>query len=153
MSVVSRKYKIPQIRLSYVADMIVEKPEIFNSSSIADFFRETYEEGEIDYRESFKVAYLNHAHKLIGIHTLSVGGTAATVVDKKILFSGALLANASFIILCHNHPSGSLRPSPQDDSLTRNLVEAGKILDIRVMDHVIVTSNGYYSYNDEGQIK
>ncbi len=152
MSVTSKTYKIPQIRLSYVSDVVVEKPQVLNSKSVAKVFRETYEDGEIDYRESFKVAYLNRANKVVGIHTISTGGITATVVDKKIIFSGALLANACSIILCHNHPSGSLNPSHEDDKLTRSIVEAGKILDIRVLDHVIISSEGYYSYSDEGKL-
>lgn len=152
MSVTSKTYKIPQIRLSYVSDVMVEKPKVMDSMSVAKVFRETYEDGEIDYRESFKVAYLNRANKVLGIHTISTGGTVATVVDKKIIFSGALLANAISIILCHNHPSGTLKPSFQDDFLTREIVEAGKILDIKVLDHVIVTSKGHYSYNDERKL-
>ena len=152
VNVITKTYKIPQIRLSYVSDVIAEKPQIKDSDSIAKVFRYTYEEGEIDYRESFKVAYLNRANKILGINTISTGGTTATVVVKKIIFSGALLSNACSIILCHNHPSGTLKPSLQDDNLTRQVVEAGKLLDIKVLDHVIVTSDGYYSYSDEGRI-
>lgn len=148
MSVTSKLYKIPQIKLSYVADVTVEKPKIMDSASISKVFRESYDEGEIDYRESFKIAYLNKANKVVGIHTISIGGTDVTVVDLKILFTGALLSNATSIILCHNHPSGNLSPSVQDDMLTKKIVEAGKILDIRVLDHVIISRSGHYSYSD-----
>ena len=147
-----KEYKIPQIRLSYVSDSTVEHPKISNSKSIADFMRSTYEDGDLDYRESFKVAYLNHANKILGFQTVSEGGTASTVVDVKMIFAGALLANASSIILCHNHPSGALTPSYQDDSITNNAKSAGRYLDIKVLDHVIITRDGFYSYNDEGRI-
>ncbi|MBD5319374.1 MAG: JAB domain-containing protein [Bacteroides sp.] len=152
MSVTAKGYKIPQIKLSYVADVKVEKPNIMDSGSVSRVFRETYDDDEIDYRESFKVAYLNRANKVVGVHTISSGGTAATVVDLKMIFSGALLANATSIILCHNHPSGSILPSPQDDSLTRKMVEAGKILEIRVLDHVIITRTDHYSYADNSKL-
>lgn len=150
--VASKEYKIPQIRLSYVSDYSVEHPKAITSKAVADLIRSTYEEGEIDYREIFKVIYLNIAHKILGFQTISVGGTRMTVVDNKMIFTGALLANASCIILCHNHPSGTLMPSPQDDSLTRSAKEAGKVLGISVIDHVIVTSESFYSYNDEGKL-
>lgn len=116
-------------------------------------FRSSYEEGDMDYRESFKVMYLSQSLKVLGIHTISIGGTSMTLVDTKIIFTGALLANAQTIVLCHNHPSGNLRPSIQDDNLTRKIVEAGKLLDLRVTDHIILSSTGYYSYNDEGRMK
>ena len=147
-----KAYKIPQIKLSYVAD--VEVDEKFGKSSVAcaNLLRASFDEGEIDYRESFKVMYLSRSLKVLGIHTISMGGTAATPVDVKMIFSGALLSNAQTIVLCHNHPSGNLRPSIQDDNLTRKIVEAGKLLDIKVTDHIILSSKGYYSYNDEGRM-
>ena len=152
MSVTAKGYKIPQIKLSYVADVKVEKPNIMDSVSVARVFREVYDDDEIDYRESFKVAYLNRANKVVGVHTISSGGTAASVVDLKMIFSGALLANATSIILCHNHPSGSLRPSPQDNTITKKIIEGGKILEVRVLDHVIITRTGHFSYMDNGMM-
>ena len=152
MSVTSKEYKIPQIKLSYVADLSVSKPQVLNSKSVASVFRESYDEGDIDYRESFKVTYLNRANKVIGIQTVSMGGTSVTAVDVKLIFSGALLSNASSVILCHNHPSGNLKPSIPDDEITKKIVEAGKLLDIRVLDHVIITRTDYYSYNDNGRL-
>ena len=152
MSITSRLYKIPQIRLSYFSDITVERPKVCDSASIAKIFRDSFEDGEIEYREHFKVAYLNRSNKVVGIHTISIGGTSATIVDKKLIFTGALLANASSIIICHNHPSGNTNPSTPDDILTRSIVEAGSILDIKVLDHIIVTMQGYYSYNDQGRL-
>lgn len=148
----NKEYTIPQIRLSYVSDCDVEHPQVIVSGDIVDFLRETYDDGEIDFRESFKVVYLNRSNKILGFQTVSEGGTALTVVDMKMIFAGALLSNASFIILCHNHPSGNMLPSPQDDSLTRKARTAGEALEIKVIDHVILTRNGYYSYNDEGKL-
>lgn len=147
-----KAYKIPQIRLSYVADVEVKVKFCKSSYDCAELFRASYEEGDIDYRECFKVMYLSRSLRVLGIHTISVGGTSATPVDTKMIFSGALLANAQTIILCHNHPSGNLKPSVQDDNLTRRLVEAGKLLDLRITDHIILSNSGYYSYNDEGRI-
>lgn len=148
-----KSYKIPQIRLSYVADVTTEFKKANASYICADLFRLSYDDGEIDYREWFKVMYLNRAFKPLGIQTISMGGTNTTVVDVKMIFSGALLANAQSIILCHNHPSGTLRPSVQDDTLTTRLIEAGKLLDINVCDHIILSNSGYYSYADEGRLQ
>lgn len=148
----SKEYKIPQVRLSYVSDYSVEHPKISISADVARFIRSTYQEGEIDYRECFKVVYLDRANKILGFQTISEGGTAATIVDNKMIFTGALLANAHAIVLCHNHPSGTLKPSPEDDKVTNKAAMAGKYLGIEVFDHVIVTKNGFYSYNDEGRI-
>ena len=152
MSITSKKYRIPQIRLSYVADVDAEQKFGRSSGDCAELFRQSYEEGDMDYRECFKVMYLSQSLKVLGIHTISVGGTSSTPVDVKMIFTGALLANAQTIILCHNHPSGNLRPSLQDDSLTRRVVEGGKLLGLKVTDHIILSSDGYYSYNDEGKL-
>lgn len=84
-----------------------------------------------------------------GIYELSTGGVAATVVDAKLIFSAVLKADASGIILGHNPPSGNLQPGSADISLTRKIDEGGKFLDIRILDHLIVTPDEYYSFRDE----
>jgi DNA repair protein RadC len=83
---------------------------------------------------------------------LSEGGTTGTVIDAGPLFKLALLENAKGIILCHNHPSGNLNPSESDLSITRKLKQAGNLLEIQIMDHLIITSTGYYSMGDSGVI-
>lgn len=102
--------------------------------------------------EEFWVLLMNRANKLIRKVKISSGGIAATVVDPKILFKKALENNASSMILVHNHPSGSLKPSQQDIALTKQLITAGKVLEIFVHDHIIVGENKYYSFADEGQL-
>lgn len=147
-----KSYKIPTIKLSYVSDVTVDVQIAKNSADAAKMFRASFEPGEIEMQEYFKVVYLSRSHKALGIHTLSMGGSDATVVDMKILFSGALLAKASGIIVCHNHPSGQLRPSAQDDSLTKRIGECAKMLEIKLLDHIILAADSYYSYSDEGKI-
>ena len=93
---------------------------------------------------------LNRYNKVIGIFTVSQGGIAGTVADPKLIFACALKAAASGIILVHNHPSGSLQASQADMDLTKKLREGGKLLDIQVLDHIILTSEAYYSFADEG---
>ncbi|WP_430934938.1 RadC family protein [Saccharicrinis sp. 156] len=102
--------------------------------------------------EEFWVVLLNRANKVLSTQKISQGGISGTVIDSKLIMKGAIDQLASSIILCHNHPSGNLRPSSHDVSNTKKLVEAGKVMEIPILDHVIVTDNGYYSFADEGEI-
>ena len=105
---------------------------------------------DIDYVESFQVVMLNMRNRLIGVSKISVGSVAGTVADPKKIFQTALKANSSAIILSHCHPSGSPQPSENDRIITKKCVEAGKFLDLVVMDHVIVTRYSYFSFAEEG---
>jgi DNA repair protein RadC len=89
---------------------------------------------------------------VLGIFEVSSGGVTGTVADPKLIFVAALKANACAIVISHNHPSGNLKPSQQDEQLTQKINQAGKFLDIKLLDHIIVTSEGYYSFADEGLI-
>ncbi|WP_225587148.1 MULTISPECIES: JAB domain-containing protein [unclassified Algoriphagus] len=112
---------------------------------------EWYQE-RIGFVEDFKVMLLSRAIWVLGIVTISSGGTAGTVVDVKLVYAAAIKANASAVILAHNHPSGNLMPSEQDKRLTQRIKEAGKILDIPVLDHLILAEEGYYSFADYGEL-
>ena len=105
---------------------------------------------DIDYRESFKVLLLTRSNKVLGIANLFKGGVSGVVVDVKMIYQVALTCNASGIILMHNHPSGNLKASSEDMKLTNKVTEAGKIMDLPVLDHIIVTSESYLSMADEG---
>jgi DNA repair protein RadC len=100
--------------------------------------------------EEFWILMLNQAHHIVKKERISTGGVSGTVVDSKMVFKPAIEALTPSIILIHNHPSGNLKPSQADIDLTRKLREAGKLLDITVLDHVIVAYSGYYSFKDEG---
>lgn len=100
--------------------------------------------------EQFWILILNKGNKVLGREQVSIGGTDATIVDARIIFRKAIEAKAISIILCHNHPSGTLRPSPADVELTRKLKNAGEVLGLPVLDHLIVTDKGYFSFSDEG---
>jgi DNA repair protein RadC len=102
--------------------------------------------------EEFWILCLNRRNQVTKIAEISKGGTSATVVDAKILFKTALDNKASSIILAHNHPSGNLNPSQEDLKLTKKLSEAGKLLDISVIDHIIYTNSGYYSFADNNTL-
>ena len=93
---------------------------------------------------------LNRANRVLGLIDISLGGTAGTIADPKVIFAAAIKSNASGIILVHNHPSGNLQPSQQDLDLTRKIKTGGQILDVVVMDHMIITSESYLSFTDEG---
>jgi DNA repair protein RadC len=99
--------------------------------------------------EEFWIILLGRASKVLGKELISKGGLSGTVADPKVIFHIALQHQASGIILVHNHPSGNLKPSHQDISLTKNLTAAGKMLDIQIFDHLIITDNGYFSFGDE----
>lgn len=96
---------------------------------------------------------LNRRHEVLGKHFLTRGSAAASIFDIKNCIKTALVHNAQSIILCHNHPSGNLIPSPQDDQITHSLFEAARIMDLRMLDHVILSTEGYYSYQDQGRLR
>lgn len=102
--------------------------------------------------EEFWILLLNRGNRVMGREKVSMGGVTGTVVDGKVIFKKALLGNATSIILCHNHPSGTLRPSQPDIDITKKLKMAGKTLDISVVDHLIISELGYYSFADEGMM-
>jgi DNA repair protein RadC len=102
--------------------------------------------------EEFWIILLNKRNAILNKILISKGGLAGTVADPKIIFKAALEHNAASIILAHNHPSGNLKPSPADIKLTKKIVEAGRMLDISILDHVIFCDKKYYSFADEGEI-
>jgi DNA repair protein RadC len=126
-----------------------EKPLIKTSKDAADILQPILADEVI---EQFYLLHLNRANKLLKTEGISVGGVSGTVVDAKIIFKKALDAGAVGIILCHNHPSGNLKPSEADIHLTKKLVAAGKLIDIAVIDHLIVANTGWYSFKDEGMM-
>jgi DNA repair protein RadC len=103
-------------------------------------------------REQFYLLLLNNANKVIAEQVLSEGGITGTVVDARLLFKQALLQNATSIVLAHNHPSGNLKPSQADIDLTRKIKDAGKLLEIKLLDHLIIADHNYYSFADEGML-
>jgi DNA repair protein RadC len=125
----------------------MEKTAISSSHDIARWLQVKLQ----DYRhEVFAVLYLNRANKINHFEIVSEGGITATVADPRIILRKALEQDAVNIILCHNHPSGSLKPSRADEQLTIKIKEACRFLDITVLDHIIVSEDGYYSFADEG---
>ena len=126
------------------------RPSITRADDAYKIFLNNWDEDRIEMVEQFKIMVLNRANKVLGIFEVSTGGTTGTVVDLKLIFSAALHANASAIILAHNHPSENLKPSEADKTITSKIVDAGKLLDIQVLDHLIITTEGFFSFADEG---
>src|SRR5215217_1620413 len=124
-----------------------EKAIMTNSTDVANYLQSLLK----DYRhEVFAVLFLNRANKINYFQIVSEGGITGTVADPRIILKKALEEDAVSMVLCHNHPSGSLKPSKADEELTYKIKEAAKFFDIKVMDHLIVSDAGYYSFADEG---
>ena len=112
----------------------------------------TYKKGTICYKEYFKVLFLNQANHILGYTLISEGGLTETTADVRLIFQAALLTNSVALILAHNHPSGNLKPSPEDIRLTKQVREASNFMRIKILDHIILSDTEYYSFADEGML-
>ncbi len=128
----------------------VKKMQIKSSKDAYDAFKLFYDEDTIELTESFIAIFLNRANNTLGWLKVSQGGMTGTVVDIRIILGTALKIAAQSIILSHNHPSGNLQPSEADITLTKKIKEAGVFMDISILDHIIYTESGFYSFADEG---
>ncbi len=143
--------KVAEVELVYKSKVKAsERPKINCSKDIYDVLRKVWDDDRIEMVEEFKVIFLNRANRVIGVYEASSGGITGTVADPRLILAAAIKSLSVSIILSHNHPSGNLKPSRADEELTQKIKEAGKYHDIRVVDHIIVTSEGYYSFADEG---
>ena len=143
--------KVAEVMLSYkTAVKASDRPQINSSIEVYEVLRENWNFEIIEFIEEFKIILLNRANRVLGIVPISVGGTAGTIADPKVIFVSALKCNAASIILCHNHPSGNLKPSNADIELTKKLKNAGLFLDLPILEHIILTKEGYLSFADEG---
>ena len=143
--------QVAEIELIYKSKVKAsQRPLISSSLDAYNVLKDLWEEGKMDLVEQFKVLFLNRANRVLCVFNVSSGGITGTVADPRIIFTAALKLNAVSLILSHNHPSGSLKPSRQDEELTGKIKAAGAFLDIKVLDHVILSSEGYYSFADEG---
>lgn len=144
-------YQLPEITLKFKAGNYT-KHKISCSKTCATLLREMYDADTLEYTESFIVLLLNKQNETIGWNKISQGGLSSVLVDIRVLFTVALQAGATSMIISHNHPSGTLVASDQDLALTRRVAEAGKLLDIHLLDHIIITANDYSSLADKGLI-
>lgn len=134
---------IAEIQISFHPN-IIGKESVIRAADAISYFIESYSQDTISLQECFKVMYLNRANRVLGIYEASKGGLIGTVVDIRLLMAVAVKSAASSMILCHNHPSGSLKPSNQDIKLTQEIYEASRLLQITLLDHLILTRDGSY---------
>ena len=141
---------LQEIKVSY--ERIKNPDKVSSSEQAYEVIKKAYALSGacMSLREYFFVIFLNRSNKVIGYYQISAGGTTGTIADPKLAFSIALKCLASAIILSHNHPSGAVEPSESDNSITNKFKNAGLLLDIKVLDHLIVTDDNYFSYADEG---
>ncbi len=145
------KSDMTEITLKYTTSG-VEKTKITNSKDSYGLFKQMYDADTLEYCESSIVIYLNRAHQTIGWQKISQGGMTGTIVDVRIIMGTALKCGATSIIMSHNHPSGQLKASEQDNLLTKKIKDACGIMEIVLLDHLIITNDGYLSYSDEGYL-
>lgn len=146
---------IPEIKIQVTFDKKIKMSEITpitSSATAVTILREMYNKDTFEWTEEMILLCLNRSNKPIGYYKLSSGGIAGTICDPKVVFTIALKSAATGIIISHNHPSGALSPSRADKDITEKIKKAGELLDIKLLDHVILTDEGYYSFADEGEI-
>jgi DNA repair protein RadC len=143
----NKKSMLPELRLQYVIGT-EPKIKITSSKCAYSILITLYDPNTLGYRESSYVLFLDPQNKTLGWFTLSLGGTYSTVIDVKLLFATALCCGASGFILTHNHPSGNLSPSESDRVLTKRIYDIGELLNIHLLDHIIITTESYFSFSD-----
>jgi DNA repair protein RadC len=148
----TNQFPIGEVQLSYKRknQFIIHK--ITSSQSANECIRKIFPIEQISYREHMYALYLDNSNCIIGYHLLSIGGITGTLVDIRVLMQGALLTNAVGLLLFHNHPSNTLKPSTADKNLTDKIIRSAEILDLKVLDHLIITEDSYYSFADNGEL-
>ena len=147
-----KKYKntISEYSLKYTKSEI-QKTKVTTSESASKVIRQFYFD-DINIYESFFILLLNRANNTTGFAKISQGGTAGTVVDIKIIAKYAVESLSSAVIICHNHPSGNITPSETDINITKKIKDVLLLLDIKLIDHIILSENTYYSFADNGDL-
>ena len=144
-------FKVAEVELIYKPNYKPsERPQITTSKQAHEVFIAHWSLGKIEYLEEFKILLLNRRNRVLGLVDISMGGVSGTLADPKVIFAVALKSGASGIILCHNHPSEELQPGKADTDLTKKLQQGARLLDIEILDHLIVSKEGFYSFADEG---
>ncbi len=144
--------EICEVDIIYKRPVISSMESIKCSIDIVDIFRKLIPEERIDFKEFFLVGLLSRSNHLLGVAQIGVGTTTHTAINIKEILQLAIKTNACGVILCHNHPSGSLSPSESDLSMTKKIRDACSLCDITLLDHIILTSEGYYSTADNSEI-
>jgi len=145
-------FTVAEVQLTYKnhADLM-KRPELTSTKDVAKFMQEVEEmKNNIDYKELFYVIYLNQACRVLSICKIAEGTTTHCLVNIRQIMQGAILQNATGMMICHNHPSGNVKPSREDVRLTSNIKEAAKLFDIELLDSFVISSFNYYSFLESG---
>ena len=145
------KSKLREVSAVYKKHSSVQNIKISSSNDVNEFVRKFYPVG-IDIREAMLTLFLNNSNRTLGFSVASIGGITGTLVDVRLLLRDALLTQSTSMILIHNHPSGNLDPSQADLSITEKVRKAGELMDIKLLDHLILTEESYYSFADIGKL-
>lgn len=140
---------ISEIKVSYNLENSCRQ-KITSGEKAFEVLLNCWDKDTLELQEEFKILLLNRANEVLGIYQMSKGGITGTVVDVRLIFSVALKCNATGIILAHNHPSGTLKPSEADISLTKKIKKCSEFMDIALLDHLIITKYNFYSFANEG---
>jgi DNA repair protein RadC len=145
-------FGVAEVQLIYKSKVPAsQRRKISCSRDAYNLFNESWNPEIIEFVEEFKILLMNRSNSVLGILEVSRGGISGTVTDVRLIFQAAIKSNASGIICCHNHPSGNLNPSESDTKITQKIKEAGNLMDIQLLDHLILTTEGnYYSFADNG---
>jgi DNA repair protein RadC len=145
---------IAEVKLIYCTNVKAsDRLQVKSSRDAFEIFLEHWDLDSIEHVEEFKLMLLTRSNKVLGIASISKGGISGTVTDVRIILQYAIKANASGIIICHNHPSGNLQPSESDLALTKKIKESASVMDIQLLDHLIIVPEcEYYSMTDNGSI-
>ena len=142
---------IPEIRLK-AKNGAIKKVKFTKSEDCYKYFLEIFDEESLEVYEQVMVVFLNNSNETVGWYKASQGGIAGTVIDVRLVLKAGLDCYATAMIICHNHPSGKLVPSEQDNAITQKLKRASDLIDIELLDHLIISTSGFYSYQDEGKL-
>jgi DNA repair protein RadC len=150
-SICPQAAQVAEISLAYQPKVKISQcPKIHSSTDVYRLLLERWNREKLEFVEEFKVLVLNRANRVLGELLLASGSTVGVIVDVKLVLYTVIKSNACSFIIAHNHPSGNLKPSEQDRRLTSKIKAAAELMDLSLLDHIIVTAEGYYSFADEG---
>ena len=139
--------KINEVEIVYKRKNF-SKPKFQNSNQVYKILYPFFE-SVIDHHESFKILLCDNNNRILGVHHVSEGGLTGTVVDIRIIAQSIILSNAKSVVIAHNHPSGKLEPSSADIKITNKIKDMCQLIEVNLLDHIILTSDSYYSFCDE----
>jgi len=146
------KNLVPEVKLRVTRGKKAISDTIKSSTDGAEIFKRFIGKNKIETQELFAVAYLNQANKVLGVYVHSIGSISSVSVDVRLILAGALQMGAVSLIMCHNHPSGNLRPSEADEKMTKQLIKAANTHNINILDHIIITKESHYSFAENGML-